>query len=63
MMEMDMMMGGGLIAGLLVAIPFWKILPRYGISSWVAIAAIIPLIAVILLWVIAFRDKIGDLTK
>ncbi|WP_294608211.1 hypothetical protein [Roseovarius sp.] len=54
--------GGGLIfmvifAALLV-IPFWRLLPKFGIPNWVAIVAVIPLGALILLWVMAFRDKI-----
>lgn len=56
-------MGGGgliglLIMGALVVIPFWKLLPRFGIPSWVALLSIIPLGALILLWIMAFRDKI-----
>ncbi|MDA7428722.1 hypothetical protein PGB28_09645 [Primorskyibacter aestuariivivens] len=54
--------GGGLlwllIMGALVVVPFWRLLPRYGIPNWVAIFAIFPLFALILLWVIAFKDKI-----
>ena len=54
--------GGGLIfmvifAALLV-IPFWRLLPKFGILNWVAIVAVIPLGALILLWVMAFRDKL-----
>ena len=55
------MMGGGflwmLIVGLLVVVPFWKLLPRFGIPSWAAIFAIFPLVALILLWIMAFKDK------
>jgi len=62
------MMGGGmpvggliwmLIIGALVVVPFWRLLPRFGIPSWVSILAIFPLVALILLWVMAFRDKLG----
>ena len=53
--------GGGLlwllIAGALVVIPFWKLLPRFGIPNWVAIFAIVPLVALILLWIMAFKDN------
>ncbi|KKL04615.1 hypothetical protein LCGC14_2614260, partial [marine sediment metagenome] len=49
-----MMQGGGLIWMLilsaLVVIPFWKIMPRVGLPSWLALVAIIPLGAVVLLW-------------
>ena len=46
----------------LVVIPFWKILPRSGIPSWVAIFAFIPLVALVLLWIIAFKDD-GESSK
>ncbi|MDR9484382.1 MULTISPECIES: hypothetical protein [Sediminimonas] len=42
----------------LIVIPFWRLLPRFGIPNWVSLVAIIPLAALILLWVIAFKDKI-----
>ena len=39
--------GGGLIVmaifAALVVIPFWRLLPKFGIPNWVALAAIIPL--------------------
>ena len=47
-----------LIMAALLVIPFWRILPRYGIANWVALVAIIPLGALILLWVVAFKDKL-----
>ncbi|KPP85627.1 MAG: Protein of unknown function (DUF2583) [Rhodobacteraceae bacterium HLUCCO07] len=43
----------------LVVIPFWRLLPRFGIPNWVSLVAVIPLGALILLWVMAFKDKIG----
>ncbi len=50
-----------LLLGAIVVIPFWRILPRNGIPSWVAIFAVIPLGALILLWVVAFKDGLsGD---
>lgn len=56
-------MGGGgllwlLIVGALVVIPFWKLLPRYGISKYFGLLAIIPAIALVLLWIMAFKDDI-----
>ena len=51
---------GLLVMGALLVIPFWRILPRNGIPSWVAIFAIFPLIALILLWVIAFKDQLNN---
>jgi hypothetical protein len=54
--------GGGLIVmaifAALVVIPFWRLLPKFGIPNWVALAAIIPLGALVLLWVMAFRDRL-----
>jgi len=50
---------GFLVISILLIVPFWKLLPRFGIPSWVALAAIIPLGAIVLLWVMAFRDKLG----
>ncbi|WP_246175746.1 hypothetical protein [Roseovarius bejariae] len=56
-------MGGGgllfmLVMAVLVVVPFWRLLPKFGIPNWVALAAIIPFGALVLLWVMAFRDKI-----
>lgn len=54
--------GGGwlwlIIVGALVIIPFWKILPRYGISKYFALLTIFPAIALVLLWIIAFKDDV-----
>lgn len=58
------MSGGGLfmllIMGILLIVPFWRLLPQFGIPNWVGIFAIFPLIALILLWIMAFKDKIDD---
>ena len=55
-------MGGGffwlLIMAVLLVVPFWRILPRHGIPNWVALVAVIPVGALILLWVVAFKDQI-----
>lgn len=54
--------GGGmlwfLIMGALLVIPFWRLLPRWGIPAWVAFLALVPIGALILLWIIAFKDDI-----
>ena len=53
--------GGLLLMVVVVAltvIPFWRLLPQFRIPSWVAVAAIIPFGAIVLLWVMAFRDKL-----
>lgn len=49
---------GLLIMAALLVVPFWLLLPKFGIPNWVSLVAIIPLGALILLWVIAFRDKL-----
>lgn len=55
-------MGGGggllsfLIIGAIVAYPFWRMLPRVGLSPYWALGAFVPLGAVVLLYVLAFRD-------
>ena len=49
---------GFLIVAVLLVVPFWRILPRNGIPNWVALVAIIPLGALVLLWVVAFKDMI-----
>jgi len=48
-----------LILGIILVPPFWRILPRFGLPSWAAAAAIIPLGAVILLWLMAAKDMFG----
>ena len=54
--------GGGLIWLLifaaLVIVPFWRLLPKFGMPSWLAVLTVFPLFALILLWVMAFRDQI-----
>lgn len=57
-------MGGGLpvlfamIWVVLLVTPFWKLLPRYGMSKWFAPLAALPAIALVFLWIIAFKDEI-----
>ena len=51
------MMGWWLISAILTIIPFWVILPRHGIPSWVALLCLVPLGALVLLWVVAFKDR------
>lgn len=43
----------------LVIIPFWQLLPRYGFSPYLAFLAAFPLLAVLLLWLMAFGDKVS----
>jgi hypothetical protein len=49
-----------LIFAVLVVPPFWFILPRAGLSPFISIVAVIPLGAVILLWVLAIRKWPND---
>jgi len=55
-------MGGGVIFMLIFAalmiIPLWRLLPQFRIPSWVSLIAIIPFGVIVLLWVMAFRDKL-----
>lgn len=60
------MMGGGggflwfLVIGVLIVVPFWKLLPRYGLPSWAALLTIFPLVALVFLWIMAFKsDEAG----
>ncbi len=43
-----------ILAAALVVIPFWKLLPKHGMPAVLALLAIFPPIALILLWVVAF---------
>jgi hypothetical protein len=47
-----------LIVAVLTVVPFWKLLPRYGISKYYACLAVMPAIALVLLWIIAFKDDL-----
>ncbi len=51
---------GFLVTCALLVVPFWYLLPRAGISAPVAFLAAIPLVAVVLLWVMAFKRWPGD---
>lgn len=58
------MMGGGgflwyLVFAALVIVPLWRLLPKFGIPNWVALAALIPFGVLVLLWVMAFKDELG----
>ena len=54
--------GGGVLVMLILAaltiIPLWRLLPQFRIPSWVSLVAIIPFGVIVLLWVMAFRDKL-----
>jgi hypothetical protein len=46
------------LIAILIVVPFWRILPRYGISKFFALLAPLPAIALVLLWIIAFKEEI-----
>ena len=57
------MMGGGgilwvLVYAALIVVPFYKLLPRFGISKYFAFLTVIPAIALVLLWIIAFKGDV-----
>ena len=44
----------------LTIIPLYKLLPQYGVNQWWALAAVVPLGVIVLLWVMASRsDRMG----
>ncbi|MEM9970768.1 MAG: hypothetical protein AAF762_06675 [Pseudomonadota bacterium] len=47
-----------LIIAALIVIPFWRLLPRYGIHRYFSLLAAFPAVALILLWIIAFKDRV-----
>ena len=49
------MVFGWLIGALLFVVPLWFLLPRAGIPAAISLAAFIPLGAIILLWILAFK--------
>ncbi len=46
-----------LIYAVLIIIPFWKILPRHGIHQYWSLLAVLPALALILLYIIAFKEE------
>jgi uncharacterized membrane protein len=48
-----------IVAAALLIVPFWRLLPKVGLPNWVAIFAIFPLFALILLWIVAFKEDIS----
>jgi len=43
------------VLGALTVVPLFKLLPQFGIHPWWALAALIPLGLIVLLWVMAAR--------
>lgn len=53
--------GLGLLGILLIVVPFWRLLPTYGFPAPLALVAVIPPLAVILLWLMAFNvNRTGE---
>jgi hypothetical protein len=46
----------------LVVVPFWHLLPAHGWPKHMAVIAVFPILAVFLLWLVAFGHKLdpGD---
>lgn len=57
------MMGFGgllwyLVMAALLIIPLYRLLPKFGINRNIAFFAVIPAVAVVLLWIMAFKDDV-----
>lgn len=52
-----------LLLAAVIVVPFWRILPRAGLPSILALLALIPGLALILLWVMALKRWPGDAPK
>ena len=39
-------------------IPFWVLLPKFGLSKWISLIGIVPFLGILLLWLIAFRQPV-----
>jgi hypothetical protein len=37
-----------------VTVPFYRIFPRAGIPAWIAVFGVVPFVALIFLWILAF---------
>ncbi|AGI67730.1 hypothetical protein OAN307_c20980 [Octadecabacter antarcticus 307] len=51
-------MGWYIVFGVLFVVPLWQMVPNYRLPQWAALIALIPFGIFVLLWVMAFRDKI-----
>lgn len=48
--------GFGWIAAIIAIIPFWKICTRVGISPWVSLLWLVPVVGLIFVYYLAFTD-------
>lgn len=44
-----------IVLSALTVVPLFKLLPRFGLNPWWALAALIPLGLIVLLWIMASR--------
>jgi hypothetical protein len=42
----------------LVILPFWKLMPKFGLPKPLALIGLIPLGALVLIWIMAFREVV-----
>lgn len=47
-----------LIAIILAVVPFWKLLPKFGLSKWLILFLLLPVGWLILLWIMALREPV-----
>ena len=48
------------VVAVVLIVPFWKIFPRAGWSSWMAIFMAVPFLNIILVWTLAFKKWPDD---
>ncbi len=46
-----------IVIAVLMIVPFWRLLPRYGIHQYWSLLAALPAVGLILLWIIAFKEE------
>jgi hypothetical protein len=49
-------MPGLFVAAILVVVPLWRLCTRLGFPGWLALAALVPLANVLLLYYLAYAD-------
>ncbi len=45
-----------LIVGLIIVLPFWKILGRAGFPPWLSLLMIVPVLNIIMIYFVAFAE-------
>ncbi|MDJ1017114.1 MAG: hypothetical protein QNJ35_11430 [Paracoccaceae bacterium] len=46
------------IAAFLLVVPFWRLLPKHGMSPYLSFLTIVPVFAILLLWIMAFKEQV-----